>query len=110
MARAPHSQGDLFDVESLLPDGTIVINGRCLLRTRDDHRVVVVAGIPLLHYALDDAASQAHAIVSLIAQGWATQREAAQAFGCSTRTVRRHQRRFEAPRRFQWVAGNWNRS
>ena len=95
MARAPHSQGDLFDAPSLSPDGTIAINWRCLLRTRDDHRVVVVAGIPLLHYALDDAASQAHAMVSLIAQGWATQREVAQAFGCSTRTVRRHQRRFE---------------
>jgi len=34
-------------------------------------------------------------MVSLVDQGWADQKEVARAFGCSPRTVRRHQRRFE---------------
>jgi len=39
--------------------------------------------------------SEAHAMVSLVDQGWASQRAVAEAFGYSTRTVRRHGRRFE---------------
>jgi len=34
-------------------------------------------------------------MVSLVEQGWADQNDVARAFGCSERTVRRHQRRFE---------------
>jgi DNA-binding CsgD family transcriptional regulator len=35
-------------------------------------------------------------MVGLVEQGWANQIEVARAFGCSARTVRRHQRRFGA--------------
>ena len=95
MADATDTQGDLFEGQSLVPDGTTAVNGRCTMRTRDGHRVVVVAGVALLHYALGDAMAEAHAMVSLVGQGWATQVEVARAFGCTTRTVRRHQQRFE---------------
>ncbi len=35
-----------------------------------------------------------YAMVNLVEQGWATQREVARAFGCSPRSIRRHQARF----------------
>jgi len=77
------------------PEGTQVINERCLLRTQDGHRVVLVSGIPLAQYAVGDRMSEAHAMVSLIDPGWADQNDVARAFGYSVRTVRRYQRRFE---------------
>ena len=42
--------------------------------------------------------AEAYAMVSLVEQGWANQNDVAQAFGCSARTVRRDQRRFEERR------------
>ena len=78
------------------PEGTRIINARCLLRTQDGHRVVVVSGVVLANYAVGDRMAEAHAMVSLIEQGWADQNDVARAFGCSARTVRRDQRRFEA--------------
>jgi len=76
-------------------DGTVAVNGRCLVRTQDGHRVVLVAGIVLCQYAVGDRMAEAHAMVSLVEQGWAEQEDVARAFGCSSRTVRRFQRRFE---------------
>ena len=87
-------QRDLFP-ESGVPAGTTVINDRCLLRTEHDFRIVLVSGIVLLQYATDDRMAQAYAMVSLVQQGWADQKEVARAFGCSVRSVRRAQRRFE---------------
>ena len=72
----------------------MVVNGRCVVQTRDGFRVVVCAGVPLLHFTVDDRMAEAHAVVSLVEQGWATQVEAAAAFGLTTRTVRRYQERF----------------
>jgi transposase len=72
-----------------------VINDRCLVRTQDGHRVVIVSGVVLAHYALGDRMAEAHARVSLVEQGWADQNDVARAFDCSARTVRRDQRRFE---------------
>ena len=77
------------------PEGTHVINGRCSLRTQDGSRVVLVSGMPLAQYAVGDRMSEALAMVNLVDQGWADQDDVAKAFGCSARTVRRHQRRFE---------------
>jgi transposase len=77
------------------PDGLRIINERCLFRTQDQHRVVLVSGIVLAQYALSDPMAEAYARVHLVEQGWATQFEVARAFACSTRTVRRDQRRFE---------------
>jgi len=77
------------------PEGLQIINERCLIRTQDQHRVVLVSGLVLAQYALSDPMAEAYARVHLVEQGWATQSEVARAFACSTRTVRRDQRRFE---------------
>ncbi len=73
----------------------MAVNARCLVRTQDGHRVVLVGGIVLCQYAVGDRMAEAHAMVSLVEQGWAEQSEVATAFGCASRTVRRLQRRFE---------------
>jgi transposase len=91
MANAPD---DLFP-DARNPPGTHVLNDRCVVRTGAGHRVVMVSGIVLAQYGVSDRMSEAHAMVSLVDQGWASQREVAQAFGYSVRTVRRHGRRFE---------------
>jgi transposase len=57
--------------------------------------MVIVSGIVLAHYAVGDRMAEAHARLSLVEQGWADQNDIARAFGCSTRTIRRDQRRFE---------------
>jgi transposase len=77
------------------PEGHHVINARCSLRTQDGYRVVLVSGMSLAQYAVGDRMSEALAMVNLVDQGWADQDDVAKAFGCSVRTVRRHERRFE---------------
>jgi transposase len=84
---------DLFP-EVRNPEGTCVINGRCLILTRDNRRVVLVSGMPIAQYPLGDRMSEAHAMVSLIELGWADQNDVAMAFGYSVRTLRRYQQRF----------------
>jgi transposase len=91
--RDAERQPDLFSPPSS-PDAARAINDRCVLRTHDGHRVVVVSGVVLAQYAVGDMA-EASAMVSLVEQGWADQNDVALAFDCSSRTVRRHQRRFE---------------
>lgn len=80
------SQEELF-AEARAPDGTIAVNGRCLLRTQDGHRIVLVAGVVLSQYTVGDRMAEAHAMVSLVEQGWAEQNDVARAFGLSSRTV-----------------------
>ncbi len=89
-------QEELFTGKGAPPDGTVAVNARCLVRTQDGHRVVLVAGIVLCQYSVGDRMAEAHAMVSLVEQGWAEQRDVATAFGYASRTVRRFQRRFEA--------------
>ena len=91
---APEEQAELFSFAST-PDGTQVINDRCLLRTQEGRRVVIVSGIVMAHYAVGDRIAEAHARVSLVEQGWADQNDVARAFDCSTRTVRRDELRFD---------------
>jgi transposase len=86
--------GELFPKTSPLV-GTVVVNDRCVIRTKEGHRVVIAAGVPLAHYAVGDRMAEAHAMVCLVDQGWADQNDVARAFGCSVRTVRRHQCRYE---------------
>src|SRR5436190_20257153 len=81
--------------ERCAPENTIVVNDRCLVRTRDGHRVVVVSGIVLAQYAVGDRMAEAHAMVSLVDQGWADQNDVARAFAHSARSLRRYQSRFE---------------
>lgn len=88
-------QPDLFPGVGV-PAGTTAINDRCLLRTAHDFRIVLVSGIVLLQYATDDRMAEAYAMVSLVQQGWADQKDVARAFGYSVRSVRRYARRFEA--------------
>jgi DNA-binding CsgD family transcriptional regulator len=85
---------ELFTLPEL-PEGTRIVNDRCLIRTQDGHRVVIVSGIVLSQYSQDDHAAEAYTMVNLVEQGWADQNDVARAFGCSVRTVRRQQRRFE---------------
>lgn len=95
MAKRPRvPRGELFR-RSQPPDGVVVINERCLIRTSDQHRVVVGAGLPLAQFAVGDRLAGTYAMVTLVEQGWADQNDVARAFGCSVRAVRRYQRRFE---------------
>lgn len=87
-------QPELFPPETA-PTDAIGINARCLLKTQDEHRVVLVAGVPIAHYAVGDAIAEAYAMVHLVAQGWADQNAVAHAFDRSERSVRRYRRRFE---------------
>ncbi len=89
-----NSSGDDFFPEARNPEGTCFINGRCLVLSRDNRRVVLVSGMPIAQYALDDCMSEAHAMVNLVELGWADQNDVAKAFGYSVRTLRRYQRRF----------------
>jgi len=57
--------------------------------------VVVVSGVAVHDYFAGSRADEAYAMVLLVRMGYATQEEVARVFGCSTRTVRRHQRRYE---------------
>ena len=67
---------DLFP-ETRNPPHLRLINDRCLMRTQDGHRVVIVSGVVLAQYALEDRMAQAHAMVSLVEQGWADQNDVA---------------------------------
>ena len=74
---------------------TIVINDRCVVRVAGDQRAVVASGIVVAHFDGGDRMAATHAMVTLVAQGLARQNDVARAFGCSARTVRRHERRFD---------------
>ena len=87
-------QEDLFPGMTLARQA-LIVNDRCLVRTQDGHRVIMVSGIVHSQYTVGDHMAEAYAMVSLVEQGWADQKEVARAFDCTTRTVRRQQRRFE---------------
>lgn len=87
-------QAELFPPPST-EGGLVIINDRCLLRTHDEHRLVIVSGIVLAQYVVTDRIAEAYARVALVEQGWADQNDVARAFACSVRTLRREQRRFE---------------
>jgi hypothetical protein len=69
---------DLFpDVRN--PQDLRVINDRCLIRTEDGHRVVSVSAVVTAQYAVTDHMAETFAMVSLVEQGWADQKEVANA-------------------------------
>ena len=90
----PATQPVLFSAGAVEAGRNVAINGRCALRRMDGLCVVMVVGVQLAHFVEGDRMAEAHAMVSLVGQGWARQLEVAKAFGCSSRTVRRHQERF----------------
>jgi transposase len=88
------------EIQDLFPEARnspqlCAINDRCQIRTQDGHRVVIVSGIPVAHYAVADRMAEAHAMINLVEQGWADQNDVARTFGYSARTLRRDQRRYE---------------
>ena len=87
-------QGELF-APAAPAEGVEFINEQCIVRSESGHRVVLVAGIVLAQYSVGDHMAEAQAMVSLVERGWADQNDVARAFGCSARTVRRHQERLE---------------
>jgi transposase len=88
-------QRNLFPEPATTTTGT-VINDRCIIHSEGDYRIVIVSGIVLAHYAVNDQMAESYAMVSLVEQGWASQREVARAFDRSTRSVRRYQCRLDA--------------
>jgi len=76
------------------PEGTLVINHRCLIKSQHDQCVVIVGGVVIAQYQSEDRMAEAYAIVNLVEQGWADQNDVARAFLRSVRTVRRYQERF----------------
>jgi len=90
-----HQNEDWFP-EARNPENLLVINSRCMVRRREGHCVVLVAGIVLAQYAQTDRMAAAYAMVHLVEQGWASQQEVSQAFDYSARTLRRYQQRFDA--------------
>jgi hypothetical protein len=66
-------QRELFPPETA-PLDAVGINARCLLQTREGHRAVLVAGVPIAHYAVGNAMAEAHAMVQLVTQGWVDQK------------------------------------
>ena len=70
MATAPDQD---FFPDARNPENIRVINNRRLIRTQDGYCVVMVSGIVLAHYKATDRMAQAHAMVSLVEQGWADQ-------------------------------------
>ena len=72
----------------------IVINARCRLYMEGDHRVVVVEGLPVHRYTINDPVAEKYAMVFLADSGFAQQNELAKAFGRSERTLRRHQKHY----------------
>jgi transposase len=86
----------LTNPEATASDRTWVpVNAHCALQGEGDRRVLTLRGLPIHTYAADDRTAEAWAMVSLVRTGAATQAEVARAFGCCTRTVRRHERRYE---------------
>src|SRR5580704_9015053 len=63
---------------------------------RGDQRAILVHGIVFSHYSIQDSAAEAYAMVSLFESGYADQNDLARCFGCSTRTLHRHQQRLRA--------------
>ncbi len=89
------SREDVHSSETHNPETICVINDRCEVRTQDGHRLVIVSGTVLAQYSFGDRMAESYVMVNLVEQGWAKQAAVARAFGCSTRTVRRNQLRFE---------------
>jgi len=76
------------------PEGTLIINDRCLVKTQGDRRVIIVCGVAVAQYKVDDHMAEAYAMVNLVEQGWADQNDVARTFGRCVRTVRRYEERF----------------
>ena len=64
MTGANREQNYLFPKSVALNNDTINNNDRCVIHTEADYRIVVVSGIALSHYAVNDKMAESHAMVS----------------------------------------------
>jgi transposase len=78
------------------PSGTVFVNDRVSYRTEGTTRVISVHGVVFAHYDTDDRTAEMYAMVTLVEAGYADQNEVARAFGCSTRSLRRYEARYDA--------------
>ena len=65
MPKSPSGSGEMFPGIGA-PGGCVVVNERCLVRTEDGRRVVLVSGLAMAQYEVGDACSEAHAMVGLV--------------------------------------------
>jgi transposase len=72
----------------------VFVNAHCQIQSVESQRLVVVRGLPIHRFAVDDSVARDYAMVLIVEAGHAQQNEVAAAFGCSIRTVRRHQKRY----------------
>lgn len=80
---------------AVAPSDTVIVNTRCILRSKAERRVVVVGGLPVRHYCTGNAVAEAYAMVMFVESGFAEQTQVARAFGKFERSVRRYQERYE---------------
>jgi transposase len=78
------------------PAGVIVVNDRVCIRTEGSRRVVLVHGVIVAHYDINDRAAEEYSMLTLFGSGYADQDEIARAFGYSTRSIRRYEQQFES--------------
>ena len=76
------------------PDGSVFVSDRVSFRTEGTQRIIVVHGVVFAHYAVEDRAAEAYAMITLCECGYATQTQIARSFGYSVRSLRRYQERF----------------
>jgi transposase len=88
-------QRDLFPRGAKKEREAGVVNDRVTLRTNDGQRVVLVDGLPVHHYSIEDGTAEAYAMVTLVEGGFADQNDVARVFGCSVRTLRRYEARYD---------------
>jgi transposase len=94
MNSAP-DQSDVFPGFVRAPQ-MVFVNDRVSSQTEANQRVILVHGVVHSHYSLEDRTAEAYALVELYESGYADQNDLARAFGYSTRTLRRFQKRFQA--------------
>jgi transposase len=74
----------------------VAVNGRCMVQEVEGMKTVLVAGIPVCHYASGDAAAEALWMVHGVEGGWAKPTELVSALDVSRVTVYRIRRRYES--------------
>jgi DNA-binding NarL/FixJ family response regulator len=80
---------------SLPSSGGVFVNERVGIRTEGSYRIVTVHGVVLANYDVADRAAEAYAMVTLFESGYAGQKDIANAFGYSSRSLRRYLRQLE---------------
>jgi len=78
------------------PTGVVIVNDRVSIHTEGVRRALLVHGVIVAHYEINDHAAEAYAMLTLLDSGYADQKEIARAFMCSTRSIRRYEQRFES--------------